>query len=539
MIEPLPKEIQLARTAEGVVVESMFPVLDRDGKVIEFKFNNAQRRLDANWGARNLIPKARRLGVSTFVLARWAAACMMNENINAVVVSHERPATQRLLQIVRFMISNMRGPNPDVGRPAKNWIEFKKTGSTFFIGTAGSDNFGRGDAIHRLHCSEYAFWEHPELLKGMLDAVPLKSGEVAIESTGNGHNDFAKRCFGAREREGGVGGYVCHFLNWLEEPYHTLPVGEEGLGKLREDLGEVELEGVLTPEQMAFRRFKILEDYDGDVRMFQQEYPITLEECFQSTGGGIFWRVRYVAGSGRWKERGQGMWALDGHPREGFTYVLGVDVGAGVEKDNSAIVGFCVETEEQVLEWAGNRVPPDGFAIRVKMYGELLDNALVVCENNNHGIVTLSELAKIYPPSRIYRGKAANSKDEVPSLLQMGFRTTAQSKPFALGKLRKAVAESVTIYSSKLKGEMDTYIEDENGKLGAQEGFLDDRVMAAAMGVIGWEAAAQESQWRRRGRVVRDAYDPWSFEGIFGGLAERAKRGKTGVPIKPQHGELH
>ena len=128
---------------------------------------------------------------------RWTAICLMRENINAVVVSHESKATQRLLQRVHFFLDNLKGPPANV-KKNRNTIEFKTTGSTFFIGTAGSDNFGRGDTIHLLHCSEYAMWQGgQELLKGMLASVPMMGSEVAIESTGRGHNDYARRCYRA------------------------------------------------------------------------------------------------------------------------------------------------------------------------------------------------------------------------------------------------------------------------------------------------------------------------------------------------------
>ena len=63
-------------------------------------------------------------------------------------------------------------------------------------------------------------------------------------------------------------GYKCHFLNWLEEPSYRIPLTEEQerelLGSLDKDLEEDKLyeEGVLTAEQLAFRRHTILEEYD-------------------------------------------------------------------------------------------------------------------------------------------------------------------------------------------------------------------------------------------------------------------------------------
>ena len=523
-------------TQEGVVIEGMFPVLTKQAIVQPFRFNWAQKRLDQGWTSRNLIPKARQLGVSTFVLARWTAACLMRENINAVVVSHESNATQRLLQKVHFFLDNMRGPPPDV-KTSRNRVDFKRTGSSFYIGTAGSDTFGRGDTVHLLHCSEYAFWENgPTLLGGMLAGVPMFGSEVAIESTGRGHNDYAKRCLRAIAKDGvpGAQGYRCHFLNWLEEPSYRIPLTEEQerelLGSLDKDLEEDKLyeEGVLTAEQLAFRRHTILEEYDGDLRMFKQEYPITLDECFQASGNSIFWKVNFVQ-TPKWRQVERKLWMLEGHPHPHYSYVVGADVGGGVGADNSVVEGFCLETNEQVLEWADNGISPDAFAFKIKECGQKLNNAFAVPENNNHGIVTVAELEKIYPMGLIYYGKGGRSKDEVPELLHIGFRTSAQSKPLAVGRFRKRVATDLVIHSPALKSEMDTFIETESGKLEAGEGFLDDRVMASAIAQMGWNEAAARAEGQKM--VLTDTRpDPFSFEHMFD-----KKRKGGGFPIPYQH----
>ena len=518
-------------TPEGFIVESMFPVMTKSGQLAPFKFNWAQRELDRNWATRNLIPKARQLGVSTFVLARWTAACLMHENINAVVVSHESNATQRLLQKVHFFLDNLRGPKPEV-KKARNRIEFKKTGSTFFIGTAGSDNFGRGDTIHRLHCSEYAFWENgPSLLKGMLASIPVVGSEVAIESTGKGYNDYAQRCFRARDQVGAVGAtYACHFLNWLQDPTYAIQLSraeeEAFMGSLDPELEEDKLVELLTPAQLAFRRNKIIEEYDGDLTMFKQEYPITLDECFQASGNTVFWHVRYLQTT-RWEKQGRGLHILRGHPDPNKTYILGVDVSGGVGGDNSVIQGFCLEDEEQVLEWVNNKLSPDALAYRVREYGQMLNNAYVVCENNNHGIVTLADLQKIYPVERIHFGKHGRAKDEMPTLMQAGERTTVQSKPLMVGRFRKAVASTMLIHSPDLRAEMETFVEDENGKMGAQDGYHDDRVMACCVMMMGWNQAAMFQSWSMPS--VEQTQDPFSFERLF----DDTGRG-DGFPIASQ-----
>ena len=171
------------------------------------------------------------------------------------------------------------------------------------------------------------------------------------------------------------------------------------------------------------------------------------------------------------------------------------------------------------------------FGYKIREIANLYNNAFVVCENNNHGVLTLSELMKIYPVSQIYFGRSTgNPQDEIPTLMQAGFKTTVTSKPLVIGRLRKAVAGSLIIHSEMLKGEMDNYVEDENGKMDSAEGFLDDRVMAAAVAQMGWNDAAMRSSVKKIQLSTTGGKDPFSFEGMF----DESKQG-GGFPIAPQH----
>ncbi|KKM04393.1 hypothetical protein LCGC14_1764760, partial [marine sediment metagenome] len=188
---------------EGYIIENLFHIPDKDGNDVPFKLNPAQRHLDENWGGRDIIPKARQEGVSSYILARYTAACLKKRNVRAVVISHDQESTQRMLQKVKYFLREIRGPQAQISNMSANLIGLPKMNSTFYIGTAGSRKFGRGDTISHLHCSEYAFWPNAkELMTGLVQAVPL-SGELAIESTGNGMgNDYHGRCMRAYEEKG-------------------------------------------------------------------------------------------------------------------------------------------------------------------------------------------------------------------------------------------------------------------------------------------------------------------------------------------------
>ncbi len=521
-------------TPEALIIESMFQVVTKDGDDVPFILNSAQRKLDDNLTGRDIIPKARQEGVSTYFLGRYTAAALSKRNVKAVVISHEGEATQRLFSRCKYFIENLRGPKSEAGRTSLNVITFPKTDSMIYIGTAGSKKFGRGDTITHLHCSEYAYWPSPkELLSGALQAVPY-SGEVAIESTGNGKgNDYHRRCKRAWNRQSR---WRCHFLSWTDFDEYRIELSDEEasqvLNNLREDWEEPRLVHLLglTPEQIVWRRM-ILDDIDYDLGTFKQEYPITLDECFQASGSSLFPVVNFIP-TDKWKEQGNHLWKLEGHPKDKLHYVIGADPSGGVGRDNACAQVICIETMEQVAEYAHNKVDPYAFGEHISDLGIIFNNAYLVIESNNHGPVTVKAVQdNDYPSFLMYDMNTAGVDYEDPELMQTGFRTTRRTKPIMIGRLKTALAKEIIIHSTELSDELSTFIEHENGSLGADKGCMDDRVMAIACANIGIEPAAMQSLPDTHA-PSEDYVDPFSLEGI---LKELQSRGRD-FPIPPQHG---
>lgn len=525
-------------TPEALVMETMFNIVTKSGEDVPFHLNKAQRTLDESLTGRDIIPKARQPGISSYFLGRYTASCLSRRNVKAVIISHDSESTQRLLSRCSYFLENIRGPKAITGRDSMNVITFPKMNSMIYIGTAGSRKFGRGDTITNLHCSEFAYWPDPAgLMKGLLQAVP-KEGEIAIESTGNGvGNDYHKRVVRARD---GMSRWKLHFFGWNEIAEYTInldPDVERELKKdLREEWEEPQLvkEYGLTMGQIAWRRDK-LEELDFDLRAFKQEYPLTVEECFQASGESIFYHVLFEKTSAWQKvDRHRNLYVLDPHPIGQHTYVIGVDPSGGVGRDNAAIQIICLNTMEQVAEFAYNKIDPDRLGGPIKDLAEWFNNAFVVIEANNHGPVTIKSLRdKGYPQYLIYSMRNPGVDFEDPSLMRMGFRTSVRTKPIMIGKLRSLVAHELKIHSDALRSEMSTFVEDENGKLGAQEGCMDDRVMAMACASIGIERASLFSHPSSY-KGGSQGEDPFLLDNIIDQM-----RGKAGgFPIKPQTGGL-
>jgi hypothetical protein len=382
--------------------------------------------------------------------------------------------------------------------------------------------------------SEAAFWEDPKtLFSGLSDAVPINTGTITLESTGNGHNWYYQRVKDALD---GRSHYKIHFFNWQDFPEYDLEVSEEEkehiLATLDPEYKEDRLwnEGILTIGQLKFRRLKLAEK-DWDLQLFKQEYPMSLDECFQSTSTGLFSKVLYDPNYKYWqvvyKTGVQSLHADVNHPMPGYHYVLGLDPSEGVGNDNAVIEVICLETGNQVAEWVSGHLEQDVQAEKLLELGYLYNTGFLVVERNK-GMVALKVIRDSnYPSHLIYREKPSPTEP----LMKMGFNTTAKSKrPLIIGLLRMYLRDSMTIYSESLKSELDTFKEHESGKLEAEQGAKDDRVMALAMCVAGFQKAAlYMGDTRHVDMIPVEIADPFCLESI---IKELSSRSNSGFPIR-------
>ena len=520
-------------TRERMIIESMLQIADKDGYDVPFILNESQAKLDDNLTGRDIVPKARQEGVSSYVLALFTIRCMYKRNTRAVVISHDNESTERLFKRVQYYLDHIRGPKAQTGFSSKREFTFPKTGSMFYIGTAGARKFGRGDTITDLHCSEVAFWDNPkELFSGLSDAVPY-TGTIILESTGNGRNWYYRRVRNATQ---GKGRYKIHFLNWQDFKEYDLKVSDEEAEEIIKTLDPALEEDYLyhtiglTPGQIKFRRYK-LEEKDFDLDLFKQEYPLTLDECFRATGTSIFHKINYDQTKGLWVRVDQELHILTDHPKRDGIYGVGVDVGGGVGKDRSVIEVFDLRTLHQVAEWVSDRIPPDRLAHEIVTVAKLFNDAYVTEESNNHGIVTLDRLRGLYPNYLLYKKSVSAQSTTGNHLLNYGLLQTSRMKPLSIGALRRLLATNMTIYSPDFMDEAGSFVEKDSGRLEAEDGSYDDRIMAAAVFAQTYERASMMKRPPDVGEI--EVYDPFDVETMINELRGRRRKG---FPIANQAG---
>lgn len=467
-------------STEVQTIQALFHILNKDGVKVPFILSPAQLALDAvdnPFGrARVIIAKARQKGFSRGILAKFSIRCLGKEGTHAVVISHESSATQRLLDSVDYYFKHMNGPPPNFGTNSRKEMTFPLRDSAFYIGTAGSRAFGRGDTITDLHCSEYAFWEGTEKLTvGLFQAVPY-SGRIYIESTGNGrNNDFYYTWENAEAM-----GFTRLFFPWFQDEEYQLPVSSWKADTPQHNfyLNDLQHKWSLSDQKMAWYEWK-LRELRENLSMMQQEYPSEPSECFQATSGAIFNNVQLRVNPS-WQALqldGLYIYKLITHPQPTFHYVLGGDPSGGTGNDDAAITIFCVETGEQVLELHYNRINPIRFGELTCQLGKQYNDAFLVTESNNHGAAVIPYLRDNYQKDRIYKRKYATAT--TPPIY--GWNNTATNKHALVGLMIEDL-DQITLYGVQTVKELKNFEETESGKMGGKE---DNLVIATGLAMLG------------------------------------------------------
>lgn len=462
-----------------VLIPLLLQIRDRHGRLVPLAPNAAQRQYAQERGPRNIILKARQVGLTTYIAARLFLQTLLRPGTNALQVAHSLESAQQIFRIVHRFYSQLpeRVQTAVVTEKANvRELAFAGIDSRFRVDTAGNPGAGRGLTITHLHASEVSEWPgQPEETMAALLAAIAPAGTVDIEATPKGVGGYFHREW-TRARNG-ESGYVPHFFPWWIEPEYRLPVyeGEEVAPESEEEKLLVERKR-LTPEQLKFRRH--LERTFRGLRA--QEYAENDSECFLASGQCVFdlaaieRRLAQVSEPAWIRENGaEHEW---GPPMPGRNYIIGVDPAEGrADGDFSAAQVIDAHSGLQCLELAV-RWPLPRFAESVARLGGRYNDALIAVERNNHGHAVLYALRHRHGYKRLYRHGPGEGD------LSLGWPTNAQTKPQLVAALAGMLADAPAVLQSRrLLGEMRSYSYDASGSTGAPEGLHDDLV--TAMGI--------------------------------------------------------
>lgn len=477
---------QLLRTDEPVrMLDLLAPLLlwirDRRGGLVPLAPNAAQCRYAGRRGPRNIILKARQVGMTTYIAARLFLMTLLRPGTVALQVAHSLESAQQIFRIVHRFYTYLPVKIQDARFTEKSNVRelaFAGLDSRFRVDTAGNPGAGRGLTLTHLHASEVSEWpgQPAETMAGLTAAV-APGGTIDIEATPKGEGGYFHREWLAA---GGDTGYVRHFFPWWIEPEYKLALapGENVAPETDEERRLVQRHG-LTPEQLKFRR-SLAQTFRN---LRPQEYAEDDVECFLSSGRPVFEveaidrRLAHVAAPAVARENGcEFEWA---GPERGRQYVIGVDPAEGrPDGDYSAVQVVDAATGMQCLEFAA-RWPLTRFAEYVARLGSRYNDALVVVERNNHGHGVLYALRHRHGYRRLYR-HAPGEGD-----LSLGWPTNAQTKPQLVAALAAMLGDAPGVFQSRrLLAEMRAYRFDDSGAMAAPEGLHDDLLVAMGIALV-------------------------------------------------------
>jgi hypothetical protein len=463
------------------LVHSLLLVRDRFGVLRPLSANAAQRAYEENRSTANIVLKARQMGITTWIAARFFLKTITSRGALTVLVAQTHAAAKAIFKIVQRFWEGLDKELREgaLRRSVANvgGMRFPALDSEFRVLSASDPGAGRGLSMQNLHCSEVAFWpgNAAATLAGLRAAL-APGGECVLESTPNGaygcfYEEWIKAIdpgnLDSDQRRVLSGASVRHFFPWwLEEAYTASPITDP----TPEEVQLMARHG-LTAEQIGFRR-GLEASYQ---RLRSQEYAEDPETCFRATGDCCFdidaIDIRLAELGPPLEIRRGGALHLWLPPHPGRKYIVGVDTaGGGTDGDFAAVQVIDLESGLQCAELQEHLKAIELAKAATELAREY-NQAVIAVERNNHGSGVLAHLQWVECYTNLY----ANAGE-------LGWPTNTATKPLMVSRVGAILAESPGLFlSRRLLAECRTFVAFANGRTGAASGAHDDCFMAMAV----------------------------------------------------------
>lgn len=489
------QELELAEAmSDPVGFPSCFvQIPNKDRQRVPFVPWPVQERLLRSFTGRDVVVKDSQCGSTSIFSEEFLRDTVLNPDTTTVIMSHNEETTKRLLRRTWVMFDSL--PNwmkPRVDHNSANELRFPDINSVIYIATAKAEVAGRGEPIHNLLFSEYAFYGRDAKNRIVLPAIERvpSNGRVIKESTPNGQDELLYQ--DVQEIRAGERFETLHVVPWWENITNVEPEGsqwvppdekqdfewtveEEGLSNKA-----LEYSGVpLTMEQVRWRRRKIRDMG----QLFYQEHLEDLDTCFIVMGEPYYNPVRMLqlqAGCYRPQrvqdcpiERTQ-VWFP---PEEGKVYVMGVDPGQGkVTESVASIWEWRIEGGPKHCASLATMDDPLSFDQPVLALARWYNDALIVPEANGHGqglIALLRNWHRLYYRTTIGTGRISQT--------EIGWLTTAATKPFMMQQMDLQLPVLET-YDSRLVNQIAAWRKDTEQR--PIVNGMTDHFMAACLALV-------------------------------------------------------
>jgi len=527
-------------------VNNLYIIADEYGNEVLFRCRPAQTMLFMVMWYLNIILKARQLGFSTAIQIFILDHALFNDNRQCGVIA------QGISEATAIFASKILYPYerlPSWLKTGKRAVK-SKTSTALYLSNDSYVRIAvsfRSGTLQVLHVSEYGkiCAQYPlradEVQSGSLNAVH-KGSLLFVESTAEGAsgNFFDMSIEAMETKESGIDlsqqDFKFHFFPWFDDAKYVLELPERGLQLTKAqakyfDAVEKANGITLSDEQ---KNWYINKERTQKAKM-KQEFPSTPMEAFLTSGRKVFDSDDLMRAEGRCskplivydvcpttgkRKKVTGkvdlsskaadkltlatagyllVWEL---PDEDEDYAIGADIAEGLEHGDRSSFDIVAKSDgRQVAHWFGH-LDTKRFARLLAHIGEWYSWAYIGPERNNHGHAVLQELVDIYPTSRIYTEEHLDREDTDQETQKVGWHTSAQSKPILVSGLEDLLANDADgIRWRGTVSELNIFVFDKKGRMGAQSGGFDDQVMSYMI--------AQEMRARMpKRRVIDDSNAP-------------------------------
>jgi hypothetical protein len=282
-------------------IDNLYKIRNKEGQLIKFVRNRAQKHYGEHKWFRNLVLKSRQLGFTTYEAIDSLDDVLFTPNMDALMIAHNLESGE---SIFNKKISFAWDKLPAEIRQLYS-ID-NKTSKTlkFDFGTKGFssiavDTSGRSGTYQRVHITELAEIAKkypkkiPDIIEGTIPAIP-STGRLDVESTSQGASgEFYDMFMEAWERGAPTQNqhYKAHFYNWTWDDeemarIHT-PIPFEDMDQ-KEKFQDYAEKHKLTQVEITYYYQKWL-SLNKKWNALKREYPTTPQEAFDAVSEGTFY----------------------------------------------------------------------------------------------------------------------------------------------------------------------------------------------------------------------------------------------------------
>jgi len=430
---------------------------------------------------KNIILKARQLGITTVTAAYIAWLILFHRDKNVLIVATKQETSKNMIRIIRNIFKYIPKWMVDVGRinvDNRHSIELAN-GSRVKAVTTSSD-VGRSEAVSMLVVDEVAHIKgFEEIWTGLWPTVST-GGSIALFSTPNGTGNFFHKCF--EDSKNGENDFNCKFGTYIN-PLNPLEIHSDRLMwwvHPEHDAAWFQAETTGKGSRDIAQEYLCNFNASGDTFIYHEDIA-KLEQLVHEP------RRHFQIDRNVW------IWE---EPQKGGVYLIPCDVSRGDAQDYSAfhVLRLDVAPIRQVAEYKA-KIRPDQLGILLMSVSQVYNNAIIAPENNSgwSGQTILKIEEAQYPFVYYQRRRKPKEKELVPidpyyaasrNDYLPGYAVTSANRLPMLAKLEQYVRMGdIEIHSPRLIDEFKTFIVTDTNRPEAQRGYNDDLIMAMAGGL--------------------------------------------------------